>query len=812
MRLRAQASDRSVDSACRPPRARTGGVLTVLAVTLVTCLGLSASRAVADDCPNAAVRAQNNSSQLPDCRAYELVSPSFKEGFQPTVPGMYFTDTGAFGFVSIGSFANNGLGSTTGPYVANRTSTGWVTTSLSPSGPEWEGAYGANARSEDLRTTLLQMRRPDEATDVGDFYLREPDGTFQRVGPSVNPASLPPGSPGTFINYQIQTIDGASADLSHIVYPLPKRQGFGSTADTQVYEYVGTGSAAPRMVGLDNNGDEITQCPIVTGEPSWSRSHAISSDGRVIFVTAQTCNDPAIKQLWARVGGAISYEVSSSHCTRTTGDLGGVCNDPADARFEGANADGTRVYFTTTQQLVNGDTDQNRDLYECDIPIGTPTPVGRANSCASFSEVSGAPADADFQGVVRISTDGTRVYFVAHGVLATNHGANDLAAVAGDDNLYVWRKDDAHPVGVTTFVGKLEPGDQKAWDTEVCCGNPGREVETTTDGRILIMGTSARLVAADTDTARDVYRYDADSGDIVRVSAGVDGGNADGFDASITSAVHPYSFAVAKDRAAMTADGGMIVFRTAEALVPEDVNTLSDVYEWHDGRTSLISSGRPGFAGLVLGASAFVSGNGQDIYFNTPDRLSPADGDTLPDIYDARAGGGFPVSQPTSCSGDACQAPRRPAPPALTASSATSDQVGITPAFSVAAATASQRRAFGQTGELQLKVTTNAPAVLAAAATSIVARKSVRVASTSRTLTSAGTTLMPLKLSKKARVQLAANGKLTVKIRVSSSNVAVTRSMTVKLTHSKSKPKTKRATLKQRTSERSAATARGEKS
>jgi hypothetical protein len=36
--------------------------------------------AMAGGCPNEGLRSENRSSQLPDCRAYEIVSPLFKEG------------------------------------------------------------------------------------------------------------------------------------------------------------------------------------------------------------------------------------------------------------------------------------------------------------------------------------------------------------------------------------------------------------------------------------------------------------------------------------------------------------------------------------------------------------------------------------------------------------------------------------------------------------------------------------------------------------------------------------------------------------
>lgn len=595
----------------------------------------------AEGCPNEALRAENNSLALPECRAYELVSNPYKEGFA-ALPSSY-TDDGAFSFRSAGNIAGNGLGGPINAYLAMRSPAGWLTNSLSPNGSAYGSANGHASGflfSTDLRSSIWLMRRSDQPTNLAEFYLRRPDGTFTHIGPAVNPASLPPESPGTTFTGIVQ-IDGtaASADLSHFLFTVDSSAGFpGDTSHGthSLYEYVGTGNDRPELVGVDNAGHQISQ-----GETCES---GISTDGRVVFF------DPGCSggtpQVWLRINGTTTIEASASECTRTVADPDGACNGPAEANFKGAANDGSRVYFTTTQQLLNGDTDETNDLYACEIPPGTPAPVVPVNPCADLIEVSGPGSEARVERVLNVSEDGSRVYFVAQGALAANLGTNDATAVAGDHNLYVWQKDAAHPAGQTTFVAKL---DSNAFDFGT---------QSTADGRYLLFITPNQLLATDTDNASDVYRYDADTGALLRLSTDTSGtgGNAEGIGAA------GIGLPPGRPRSTITADGTAAVFTTSEALSPADTNGTVDVYEWHQGQVSLISSGRPSPSSGSAVPIAWITASGKDIYFMTAAQLTPNDADTNVDVYDARIGGGFSFPQAARCSEEACQ-PSAAGPP-----------------------------------------------------------------------------------------------------------------------------------------------------
>ena len=618
-------------------------------------------------CPNEELRAENNSLALPECRAFEQVSSPNKLS-QPTRQADYFEGNSVAYSSSASNIANSGQGSPViqNYYVANRTEAGWKTIPdlNGPTGSPYVGPDGLGSNEPLIQSYSTNLQSSLWWTPLGAEssrqYLRNPNGSFTVIGGS----GLGDGGPAPgFIAY-LDVLVGASSDLSHVVVNGASGAAFGMIYGPGLYEFVGTGNERPGRVDVDNAGNPLSACGAnnFLGTPvAFALGDALSNDGRVIVMTANGLkggcagNDaspsgPPADELWVRVGGT-SYEASASLCARTAGAPGGACNAPADAKFQGAAEDGSRVYFTTTQQLVNADTDQTNDLYACDIPSGSPAPVGVANPCGSLTEVSGPAPDARVERVTSVSEDGSTVYFVAQGALASNEDAFGETAVVGDHNLYVWRKDDAHPAGETKFVARLDSNDLSS-------------AQTTPDGRYLAFLTANQLVPTDTDNARDVYRFDADADEMVRVSTDVFGvgGNADGFDAAIDAGTSASGDAASVSQhhshPSISDDGSSIVFSTAEPLSAADGNGEPDIYIWNAGHVYPISAGSAGGGGV----RPFISGSGRDIYFSTAQALTPSDGDRASDIYDARVDGGFSFAEPNICKGEACQG-SVPAPP-----------------------------------------------------------------------------------------------------------------------------------------------------
>jgi hypothetical protein len=622
-------------------------------------------------CPNEEIRRENNSLALPECRAYEQVSSPFKAGYRANFFG-FSEGNSVLWETNAGNVANSGQGlGLQNFYVANHTANGWETipnlnrAGTLYAGPEALAPSSADTTpvprfySEDLQSSFWYVAPGRQYSDEGDSYLRGPDGRFTLIGTNAPPGDVA----GIFII-------GASSDLSHVVIG-------GNHTQSGLYEYVGTGNGAPVRMDLDNSGQPISEC---TGRPTGGGAYggaegkAVSTDGRtLIFVAVGGCGaaGPPADEIWARVDGTTSYDASESQCTRVD------CNAPAPARFAGAARDGSSVFFTTTQQLVNSDTDESVDLYVYHLPTASDP-----NPSPALTEISGTGPGANTaeEGVsvsvafstaegVTVSPDGSTAMFVSPAVLAGNEDAMEETAKPGEHNIYVWRRDASHPQGQVRFVGRVA-NDDIAGEFFIEGGIPGvHDPDMTPDGRFVVFNTASPLVPTDTDNGFDVYRYDTESGELTRVSTGPlgTGGNAEGFDAYLASRSRPTGF---PDRPAedpwpsqlsITDNGQAVVFSTSEGLVPRDGNGATDVYMWKNGRVSLISSGAAGNSVSEFGEFA-IDRSGQDIYFVTAEALSPSDGDAVRDVYDARVGGGFSFAGKETCQGEACQ-PAGPAAP-----------------------------------------------------------------------------------------------------------------------------------------------------
>ncbi len=647
-------------------------------------------------------------------------------------------------FNSAGHFAGQPVGALTGSYVATRGSSRWLTSPLLPPpalvassvlndiSPTLQGLYygssGPNNLAAEQEGTISFFYHDLLAPDgESDFLMPEGEPGFgveltrlnKKPWPLLGGQSADPGF--CTVVFEGDGTEGAASNYEEgLKALLPEAK----TAHEQIYELAtgapGCGSERTlRLVAVNNhvkpNGmHELIEpgCFSISG----GNINAVTAGGSEVFFTPCLESESSASQLFVRLAGTRTLEVSRPlEAAKPFGGCVGKniagevpcagAETRAGAQFQGANEAGTRVFFTTEAPLVSEDKDSSSDLYMARIgcPADEPECEADKREVLSLTLVSHdlvAGEAAEVQGTsTALAENGERVYFVAHGVLS---GANAEGNVPlkGAENLYVYDlAEGAGPEGATThFVADLCSGPQKSGEAfdRRCPSNldesgreddglwslENREAQTTGDGSFLLFASYGRLTADDTDTARDVYRYDAQNETLERVSVSEEGydanGNDDAFNAEIP--LRRFGQAQANDEQgsrAISEDGSRIVFETAEPLSSAAVNHLTNAYEWHrqpgwsEGRVALVSTGsdeEP--VGEELGGShlikeIMITPSGRDIFFLTTQGLVPQDTDGAEDVYDARLGEGFPAKPTTSkeCEGDACQGPlTNPAP------------------------------------------------------------------------------------------------------------------------------------------------------
>jgi hypothetical protein len=207
----------------------------------------------------------------------------------------------------------------------------------------------------------------------------------------------------------------------------------------------------------------------------------------------------------------------------------------------------------------------------------------------------------------------------------------------------------------------------------------------------------------------------------------------------------------------MSDDGRRVFYQTATALVPQDTNGQTDVYEWTPSGVSLISSGRSHEASFVLDNSA----SGDDVFFATTAGLDPRDTDGSYDVYDARVGGGFKLAEVAApCEGDGCQGQVSKAPslmgPGGAGVSVSGNQPPAGGSASVARLKLGARRVVG--GVLQVTVTVTGPGRVTVSGSGLQTVK--------KSYATKGTFTLKASLTVKARRSLKSKHRLKLGVRV----------------------------------------------
>jgi hypothetical protein len=631
--------------------------------------------AAAQTCPNQPLRA-GSSSNLPDCRVYEQLTPADKRGALelfsydtlPTAGGVLLGEDGehvmlAKNLVNYGSGPHSGQS----PYFFSRDpSRGWQMTAAAIQ-PE----TGVNT----LRPQLYSLNLTDFAFN-SEFQTgggHSPDaGLFQGPpgGPYVAVAKIPITQLENDLSTEAGPHDGlvaASEDFSKLVLQTEDHTLLGTSTGTKsgndLYLYE---RADEQLSQINLAGDQKTigvcGARIVRGVEGiggyTSSRHAVSADGSHVFFEAvpsgQGCGEPA--HLYMRVDGeqtvdlgAHRFLAADAEATKVllettagreahevflyetrTATLTPLFTDPNETSFIDfkVTPDLTQIYFTTDKKLTpdapstpQAGASKSADLYRFDV----------ASKALTF-ELQVADGDSGTLPELRISPDGRYVYFSAKEVLGFDPSPGAKYFEEAEDG-QLWRYDrlekaleciscaspsDSEPALFSTFGAS--PGVFSGGVALAQNGTPG----TTTisaNGDYAFFSTPAALVRSDND------------GEVLPEGINNTTGDARGHE--------HYS----------------------------RVNSVSsDIYEWRrsglDGCTAvqgclaLITNGQGGFLNLLLG----TADEGRDVLIYTSSQLSPGDKDTAGDIYDVRAGGGFPPppAPPVECEDTQCSTPASP--------------------------------------------------------------------------------------------------------------------------------------------------------
>ena len=451
---------------------------------------------------------------LPDCRAYELVTPPYKEG-EPVLDelGAVSTDGSRVIVGAGGAFAgaeNLWLAPVRNPdtalYEFVRGADGWQSTALTPPASSFSHSALMAASAGNFEATLWGAQHTGLPYHE-DIYLRtgQAASEFSLVGPGtpLNEKGEEVLADTKLEPTEVLHLVGASRDLSRSLFaitrsskPGPSNLWVGDTTGLyreSLYEYTYTGAASsePVLVGVkndevlhgsphvDEHAELISNCGTELGSGGSGENaevgkkgsvyNAVSSNGDVIYFTALACPEPAapkVDEVSARIGGEHTVALSEpvlpgggeGECTSSEPCHGAKA---APATFEGASEDGRRVFFLSEQPLVDGAPAAGMKLYEEHLEGASASQVGVTQVVDVSNQGIAAGVDPEVQGVVRVSEDGERVYFVAKGTLTgsdrvAGRKPEEVGPAPGADNLYVYEPEPGHPGSYrTVFVATL---------------------------------------------------------------------------------------------------------------------------------------------------------------------------------------------------------------------------------------------------------------------------------------------------------------------------------------------------------------------
>ncbi len=649
---------------------------------------------------------------LPDGRVYEEVSPPNKSGNQVRTYGdgsFVSQDGNSIMYSATGAFGENATNGSTFPmFVSVRTAHGWVARSAMPIAPVGQESEEENVAVGTLPTLMVPSADLSHLLFAtwGEFpYVGPPDK--RRLGnnifleghdPSVEAdwvgrshiEGFPGGAKPTST---LLSVAGASPDLKTIYFfyeseLLPGASGLyeyseGVLSDAGVLGdgETGQGVAAPAAshelfqtspAGLDGQVSADGSRLFFTREDSTGTLelyvHITAPDGTQSSVLLSRSELPG------HVGEPAAHGPLAVPSTEEDGGLAGHPDhkqqeDPPSYVF--ASPDGSHAFFQSTDRLTEAaPNDSTAKIYEFDLATGT------------LVYVPGLTGS-----IVTVSNDGSSLVF-------ENTATKPFRLerwTAGPDG------------GSVAPIAQLPSVSPNACNAVLCVG----PAYTSSDGKVVVFASESPIPGFNDGGSHyqlsepedgeqsegsplpniQIFRYDAEDDKLSCVScppAGVVPSSDSilsrlAFNSNILGETNTQE--VITPGRAISPDGSRIFFETRQALLLQDTNGTSDVYEWSNGGIHLISSGHSSAPSHFDG----ISESGDDAFFMTTEAIAPGDTDGGYDVYDARVPrpGDNPPPEAVPCTGAVCQGPpsvpQLLGQPASEAFSGTGDATPVTP-------------------------------------------------------------------------------------------------------------------------------------
>jgi hypothetical protein len=555
--------------------------------------------------------------QLPDSRGWEMVSPIDKNGGAIQAAGKIHgggvlqaaAGGGAVTYTSASSFGEEAEGAPPGSqYISRHTEAGWSTIDIST--PLESGSYGNEPNGVPYQLFSGDLAR---AIMLNGIHCRG-EGTDC---PVANPPLPGTEAPDGYQNYYLR--DNEDGSFTAV---LTEANGSSLTLSPEEFNLHFAGSSP------DLRHPVFSSCAKLT-------ANATEVPGPEGCEAAET----NLYEWSAGQFQLINVLPGESH--GTPGAL-------LAAQGASVSADGSRVYFTELEDgplYLHESGKETKLLPESEgggAAFQTATPDGAiayfTRGSTLYRYVAGGNASESIAteviGVLGASADGSHVYY------------------AKPSGVYLWN------AGTTTKVAEAAQESDYPPTTGTA--------RVSSDGSKLLFLSAAPLTgydnldAASGEPDSELFLYDAAAHQLSCLSCNPTNGRPAG--PSTIPGSRPNGIGttdVYKPRA-LSSDGRRVFFESTDALVALDTNQESDVYQWEangggscqstGGCVSLISNGKDPEGASFVDASS----DGSDAYFLTYESLATKDPGSA-DVYDARVGGGEPVStKPIECEGDAC--------------------------------------------------------------------------------------------------------------------------------------------------------------